>query len=94
MSRREFQFREGSSNKFWAITVDGQEFTVEFGRLGTTGQTQTKTFASEIAARQSRRQTHRREDQEGLQEIGGETPSSPAAAPAPSKGQETGGRAS
>jgi hypothetical protein len=35
--RREYQLVEGSSNKFWAITLDGTRHTVEFGRIGTAG---------------------------------------------------------
>ena len=46
MSRREFQLSEGTSNKFWAIELDGKSHTVHFGRIGTSGQTQTKEFAS------------------------------------------------
>ena len=39
MSRREFQIKGGASDKFWAITVEGKKFTVEFGHIGTKGQT-------------------------------------------------------
>ena len=66
MSRREFQFTEGSSNKFWAITALGKKFTVEFGRIGTKGQTQEKQFDSEEEDASGRRQAHRREDEERL----------------------------
>jgi predicted DNA-binding WGR domain protein len=47
MSRRKFHFSEGSSKKFWAIEVSGTSQTVTFGKIGTTGQTQTKKFDSE-----------------------------------------------
>jgi predicted DNA-binding WGR domain protein len=50
MSHREFQFSEGSSNKFWAIEVNGKSQTVNYGRVGTNGQTQTKEFGSEAEA--------------------------------------------
>lgn len=53
METREFHFSEGTSNKFWRISLDGTSFTVHFGRLGTTGQAQVKEFASEAAARQA-----------------------------------------
>src|SRR5262245_26755509 len=46
MSTREFEFRDGSSDKFWKITLDGKATTVNFGRRGTNGQTQTKEWAS------------------------------------------------
>ena len=51
MARREFHFQDGASNKFWVIELEGNTFTVQFGRLGTDGQTQTKDFSSEAAAK-------------------------------------------
>jgi predicted DNA-binding WGR domain protein len=42
---RHFEFVEGSSSKFWEVAVSGNDVTVRFGRIGTGGQTQTKTFA-------------------------------------------------
>lgn len=48
---RHLEFVGGSSNKFWEITVAGNTFTVRFGRIGTAGQSQTKTFADEMKAR-------------------------------------------
>src|SRR5262249_46286034 len=42
--RREYQFVEGSSQKFWAIELVGTKHIVQFGRIGTAGQTQTKEF--------------------------------------------------
>ncbi len=50
MNRREFQFIDGSSKKFWAIALDGKAFTVHFGRIGTTGQAKPKAFDTEDAA--------------------------------------------
>jgi predicted DNA-binding WGR domain protein len=41
----------GSSQKFWEISQSGASFTVRFGRLGTAGQSQTKTFADEARAK-------------------------------------------
>jgi predicted DNA-binding WGR domain protein len=42
---RRFEFVEGSSSKFWEIEEDGSSFTVRWGRIGTSGQSQTKAFA-------------------------------------------------
>src|SRR4051794_7439683 len=53
MARREFHFEEGSSKKFWAIEVAGKSFTVQFGRLGTAGQSQTKDFTSAADAKKA-----------------------------------------
>jgi predicted DNA-binding WGR domain protein len=48
---RHFEFISGSSSKFWEISLSGNSFTVRFGRIGTAGQSQTKTFADEPKAR-------------------------------------------
>jgi predicted DNA-binding WGR domain protein len=42
--RHEYQLVEGKSRKFWTIELDGARHTVQFGRLGTAGKTQTKEF--------------------------------------------------
>lgn len=47
---RRFEFVEGKSSKFWEIVRAGCDVTVHFGRIGTAGQTKTKTFADESAA--------------------------------------------
>ena len=49
-SVRHFEFIGGSSRKFWEIAVSGNSFTVRFGRIGTAGQSQTKTFADDAKA--------------------------------------------
>ena len=50
--KRYFEFVGGSSAKFWEVFVSGKEVTVRFGRIGTEGQTQTKTLPdAEAAAR-------------------------------------------
>jgi uncharacterized protein (TIGR02996 family) len=41
---RTFEFHQGSSHKFWTIEVHGTSFTVTFGKVGTSGRTQTKNF--------------------------------------------------
>jgi predicted DNA-binding WGR domain protein len=48
--KRRFEFVEGNSAKFWEISISGADVTVTFGRLGTDGQTQTKTLADTEAA--------------------------------------------
>ncbi|PYC64876.1 molybdate metabolism regulator [Micromonospora arborensis] len=47
---RSFELVGANSAKFWEVNLDGVEVTVRFGRLGTVGQTQRKTFGSEQAA--------------------------------------------
>ena len=48
--KRYFEFVGGTSAKFWEAAVNGNEVTVRFGRIGTAGQTQTKTLANADAA--------------------------------------------
>lgn len=44
--KRIFIFQDAKSQKFWSIDVEGTEFTVEYGRLGTEGQKSKKEFDS------------------------------------------------
>jgi predicted DNA-binding WGR domain protein len=46
-----YEFVEGKSSKFWEIHLDGTTLDVRFGRIGTSGQSQTKTFATPDLAR-------------------------------------------
>ena len=39
---RTFTFDDGKSQKFWNIELEGNRYTVTFGRIGTQGQTQTR----------------------------------------------------
>jgi predicted DNA-binding WGR domain protein len=48
---RYFEFIGGSSRKYWEISLSGHAFTVRFGRIGSPGQSQTKTFADEAKAK-------------------------------------------
>jgi uncharacterized protein (TIGR02996 family) len=43
---RTFQYSDAKSHKFWNIEVSGNAFTVTYGKIGASGQTQTKSFAS------------------------------------------------
>jgi len=45
-----FVFSEGSSNKFWEAAVQENKLIVRYGRIGTKGQVQLKTFADAEAA--------------------------------------------
>ncbi|MDR3205597.1 MAG: WGR domain-containing protein, partial [Candidatus Methanoplasma sp.] len=42
--RRNFVYKDEKSNKFWSIDVDGSNYTVTYGKVGTDGQTSEKTF--------------------------------------------------
>ena len=50
MPTRRFELVDAKSAKFWEISQDGAEYTVSFGKIGTKGQTKTKTLANQDAA--------------------------------------------
>jgi DNA ligase-1 len=49
--KRYFEFHEATSSKFWQIEIAGKDVTTTWGKVGTTGQTKTKTFGDEAKAR-------------------------------------------
>jgi predicted DNA-binding WGR domain protein len=53
MDYRSLRYTDEKSDKFWSIALTGCSHTVKYGRYGTDGQTQTKDFPSEDAARKS-----------------------------------------
>ena len=56
MTRR-FEFVAGTSSKFWEVNHHANQVTVRYGRIGTEGQTQTKSFDSAgIAGRHAQQQ--------------------------------------
>jgi DNA ligase-1 len=67
--KRRFEFSEGTSNKFWEISLSGKSHTVTFGRIGTEGQTKTKDFADEAAARKDYDKLVREKTGKGYQEV-------------------------
>jgi len=48
---RRFEYRDGTSSKFWEILVTDNKFEVRYGRIGTAGQNQTKEFDDAVKAR-------------------------------------------
>jgi predicted DNA-binding WGR domain protein len=66
--RRRFEFVEGSSSKFWEILRTGTDVEVRFGRIGTQGQTKTKSFKDEAAARKEEESLIREKTGKGYQE--------------------------
>jgi DNA ligase-1 len=45
-----FEFVEGSSSKFWEVLTNGNDLTTRWGKIGTSGQSKTKTFKDAAAA--------------------------------------------
>jgi len=50
---RRFEFIDEKSSKFWDIRVNGNDTEVRYGKIGTTGQAQTKSFESPEAAQKN-----------------------------------------
>lgn len=67
--RRRFECVQGSSSKFWEICLEGAQFSVSFGRIGTEGQAQTKTFGSEAKARVEHDKLVREKVAKGYKEV-------------------------
>jgi DNA ligase len=47
---RHFEYVDGKSSKFWEVAQSGCDVTTRWGRIGTAGQSKTKTFADETTA--------------------------------------------
>ncbi|HAI45732.1 MAG TPA: hypothetical protein DCM50_03350, partial [Stenotrophomonas sp.] len=47
---RRFELVEGTASKFWEVEQDGSDLNVRWGRIGTQGQSQTKSFADAAKA--------------------------------------------
>jgi predicted DNA-binding WGR domain protein len=83
MMTRSFELTDGKSDKFWTITLEGEQYTVQFGRRGTVGQTQTKEIGSLDAARQAFDKLVAEKLKKGYKEVGAaRNGAGPAAAPA------------
>jgi predicted DNA-binding WGR domain protein len=77
-----FEFVEGTSAKFWEVDRDGVEVTVRWGRVGTSGQTKSKTFADESQAQAHELKLITEKTRKGYAEVS--APTAAAAAPASS----------
>lgn len=51
MKTQRFELVDGSTKKFWEISVSGASYTVRYGRIGSDGQGKTKKMAGPPAAR-------------------------------------------
>lgn len=75
---RRFQFVEGASSKFWEISVRATEVTVRFGRIGTDGTLQTKSFADANQAEAEAAKLIRQKTGKGYIEVTADTDSASA----------------
>jgi predicted DNA-binding WGR domain protein len=69
MNMHYFEFSDGTSNKFWEITVTGAQHTVRYGKSGTDGQTRVKEFVDCAAAEKSAQKLIAEKMGKGYQEI-------------------------
>jgi cell wall assembly regulator SMI1/predicted DNA-binding WGR domain protein len=81
---RRFEFREGSSNKFWEVAVSGSTLAVRFGRVGTNGQEKSKKFATAALAQNEQEKLVSEKLTKGYKEVGLPSVGNPAA---PAKGK-------
>ncbi len=83
---RRFEMIEGSSAKFWEVDTDGADLTVTFGRIGTDGQSKTKTFDDAAKAQAEAAKLVKEKTGKGYSEMGaGATSSAPSPACAVAK---------
>ena len=66
-----YELSNKTSHKFWDITLAGAAFTVTFGKIGATGQTQIKQFPSDAAARSAYAKLIAEKTKKGYTEVGG-----------------------
>ncbi|MCX8659358.1 WGR domain-containing protein [Gilliamella sp. B2772] len=62
------EFKDTLSNKFWYITQQDESLTIVFGKIGTKGQTQVKTFSSPADAEKEANKLIRSKIKKGYQE--------------------------
>jgi predicted DNA-binding WGR domain protein len=70
---RRFELVEGSSKKFWEIELQGTGYTVRWGRIGTNGQSQQKSFASTEKAQAEHDKLIAEKQKKGYSEVDGGT---------------------
>lgn len=65
------EFEEGSSSKFWRARVEGGILYVNYGKIGTNGQTQVKDLGAPEAAKKELDKLEREKRRKGYQDAGG-----------------------
>lgn len=66
---RRFEMVDGKASKFWEVSLDECELTVNFGRIGTAGQSKIKEFDEPTEAWRERDKLIREKIKKGYQEI-------------------------
>ena len=68
---RYFEFEDDSSRKFWEITLAGSDVTTRWGKIGASGQSKTKPFATPEKARAEYDKLVEEKTGKGYVEVGG-----------------------
>lgn len=66
----QLEFEEGTSSKFWRARVEGKTLYVNYGKIGSNGQTQVKDFADAGAAKAEYEKLIREKRKKGYQDSG------------------------
>ncbi|HVH97454.1 MAG TPA: WGR domain-containing protein [Enhygromyxa sp.] len=74
MPVRRFEFKDSRSYKFWEIEIEGTAFTVRYGKVGTDGVTQTKSYASADKAAAEAQKKITEKVRKGYAEVGSVAP--------------------
>ena len=69
-SKRRLELVEGSSSKFWEVSLDGASFTVTYGRIGAPGVSKTTQAGSAAEAAADVEKLVREKLKKGYQELG------------------------
>ena len=65
------EFEEGNSSKFWRARVEGKTLYVNYGKIGSNGQTQVKDFPTAAAATNEYEKLVREKRKKGYVDAGG-----------------------
>ena len=71
--KQRFTCTEGNSNKFWEIEITGKNFTVTYGKLGTKGQSLSKSFDTEEKCQKEANKLIAEKTKKGYKETAGST---------------------
>ena len=67
-----YELVEGTSSKFWEITLQGTSFTTTYGKIGSAGKSTSKSFSSEADAKKEHDKLVAEKTKKGYQLVGGE----------------------
>jgi predicted DNA-binding WGR domain protein len=66
-----YEFKEGTSNKFWEISLDGSSFTTKYGKVGTDGQETIKEWDDDDKAKKEYDKLIGEKTKKGYKLVGG-----------------------